>query len=130
MASDRALLQRLLNSVFFLGDVGAVENGVGLMAAGLTQELVVNPLDIGVLMATADRHIFILPVKRCGAEGADVGEIAYIGVLDRLAASVNAAAGATHNFDEIILEGAASDAVKHLFGIGAVSYTHLTLPTT
>ena len=79
------------HAVALLLDVGAVEEGVGLVAAGLAQEVGVDLLHHRVLVAAAVGHALILPVEGGGPEGLDVGEVAHVGVLDGLAAAVDAA---------------------------------------
>ena len=89
------------------GHVMGVQQLVRLMAAGLAQVLRVNLFNQWALMALAQRQVFVLVIKGLGALGLQVGEIAHIGGLNRLAATVDAAARAAHDLDEPVIRLAA-----------------------
>ena len=74
-----------------------------LMTAGLAEVLTVELLDHGVLVRLTDLLRRILIIKSFGAESLYIGEIADRCGNDRLTAAVDTSAGATHNFDEVII---------------------------
>ena len=98
-----------------------VQQLVGLLAAGLAQELHIHLLHQQVLVALADGAALVLVVKGLGTQGLDVGEVAHRGGLDGLAAAVDAAAGAGHDLDEVILLFALAHHVQHLAGVGGAA---------
>ena len=95
-----------------------VQQLVGLVAAGLPEELLVNPLDGGVLVALPDDLGLVLVVDSLGAEGPHILQHLYIGRYDGLAAAVYAAAGAGHNLDEVIARVALPYLLHELPGVG------------
>ena len=72
-------------AVALLGDVLAVEQLVGLVAAGLAQVGGVDLLEHGVLVALANEGLGVLIVERLGPQALDVGEGTDIGmdIFDR-----------------------------------------------
>ena len=61
-------------------------------------------------MALAKGLGLVLAIERLGADGGHVGPVAHGGGHDGLAAAIDAAAGAAHDLDEVVLLFAALDA--------------------
>ncbi len=76
---------------------------VCLVASGLLEIRIIQNLDIGIFMAFSQFHIGIFAVKRFRTLSAQICEIAHIAWLIRLSAAVDAAAGAGHNLNKVIV---------------------------
>ena len=63
-------------------------------------------------MALAHFHERVLRIQRAGPQGLDVHKVADTAGLDRLAAAVDAAAGASHDLHEMIFGFAGFDLVQ------------------
>ena len=88
-----------------------------LVAAGLTEELVIDTLDCFALMRLAQGHILVRLVESGGSARSEVDEVAHDCVLDRLTAAVDAAAGAAHDLDEVIVGSAVLDLLHNRVGV-------------
>ena len=62
--------ERPKKSISAARHVSGMQELVRLMAAGLAEELLVCLLDKRIFMALAQRHIFVLRIKRLGAQSA------------------------------------------------------------
>lgn len=98
--------------------VMGMQEFVGAMSARFMQEVVVERLDLGVLVRLAMRHADVFVVERLGAQFHEIDAecVAYAGVDDRLTASVDASARATHDFDEGVGRCAGTDFIQQGFG--------------
>ena len=85
-----------------------------LMGAGLLKVAVIQLLDFGVLMGLPERHSGVLRVQTGGANSAQVFEVADEAGLMGLTAAVYTAAGASHDFDEVIILLAGLDHIEQL----------------
>ena len=94
-----------------------MEHFVRLVAAGLTEELGVETLDSLALMRLAQGHIFVRLVESDGSARSEVDEVAHDSVLYRLTAAVDAAAGAAHDLDEVIVGSAVLDLLHNRVGV-------------
>jgi len=90
---------------------------VRLVAAGLAEELGVETLDSLALMRLAQGHILVRLVESCGSARSEVDEVAHDCVLYRLAAAVDAAAGAAHDLYEVVVGGAVFDLLHNSVGV-------------
>ena len=90
---------------------------MGLVRAGLTEVLVVELDDLGVLMRLADGVGLVQAVQDLGALGADVHEVADRGMNLGLTAAVDTAAGAGHELDEVVVLLAGLDHIQDLADI-------------
>ena len=73
------------------------------VAVGLVEILLIQSLDVGVLVRFTQFHTLIGVIYGLCAFCANVGGISRISVLNGLSAAVYATAGASHNFDEVII---------------------------
>ena len=71
---------------------------MGNVATGLFKELVIELLDAGVLVRFPQLHLGVGPVKALSPEGTEIGEVPDRSRLEGLAAAVDTAAGAAHDF--------------------------------
>ena len=92
---------------------------MSLVAVGLTEVLLVELLDHGVLMALTQGLAGILAVQGGSADDAGVTLHTRLSGHDGLAAAVDAAAGATHDLDEVIGLLAAADGIQQLGSVGS-----------
>ena len=84
-------------------NIGGVEQVVGFFASGLSQVSGVELLDSRILMGLTDWVGCIYIVEHLCAQAADIRGVAYVSGLLGLTAAVYAAAGASHDFDEVIV---------------------------
>ena len=91
---------------------------MGLVAAGLSQELLVALLQHGVQVALAQGHALILVVQGLSAQLLDVVEAVVHRALHRLAAAVDTAAGAAHDLDKLVIGLARADLLQQGVGVG------------
>ena len=98
------------------------------MAARLAEELGVHRFDRFTLMRFAYGELAVRIIKRCGAAVFQINEVTHYRVLNRLSAAVDAAAGATHDLDEMIGGCAGLHLLHERVGIGgAAGDRHLEL---
>ena len=98
-------------------DIVSMQKLVCLVAVGLAQEVLIQCLDDGVLVRLAEIHILISIVKNCSTLRLQIHTVADGSRLIGLATAVYAAAGASHDFNEINLVGAVLYAAKQLAGV-------------
>ena len=97
--------------------VVSVENLVSLVASGLSEILVVDLLDRGVLVGLAEIHLSVSLVEHRRAESSEIDRVANRRGLERLTAAVDASARAAHDLDEIDLLLAVLDSREQLLGV-------------
>ena len=86
-----------------------------LFAARFAEPVFIEILhDDRILMRLSDRQISVLFVERLTSELRDIDPVSDSRRLDRLTAAVYAAAGACHDFHEVIFRFARLDLVKKL----------------
>ena len=83
--------------------ISGVEQVVSLLASGLSQISGVELLDSRILMGLTDWVGCIYIIEHLCAQAADIRGIAYVSGLLGLSAAVYTAAGASHDFDEVIV---------------------------
>ena len=76
---------------------------MSLLASGLSQISGVELLDSRILMGLTDWVGCIYIIEHLCAQAADIRGIAYVSGLLGLSAAVYTAAGASHDFDEVIV---------------------------
>ena len=97
-----------------------------LVAAGLAQVLLVHLDDVGILVGLADGLGLVLSVQASGAGHARIDVHTGGGVHDGLTAAVDTAAGAGHDFHEVVGRFASLDLLDQLLGsAGGVGNGHL-----
>ena len=99
-------------------DIGRMQQHMGPGLARRVQEFLVEGLDARVIAAQSQRVFLIGLIERGRAQGLEVRIIADTVTLDRLAAAVDAAAGAGHDLDHLIVRLARLDFLQQLTGIG------------
>ena len=113
--SKRNLFLKLF--IFRSRNIRGVEHFVSLVTAGLAEELGVETLDSLALMRLAQGHILVRLVESGGSARSEVDEVAHDCVLYRLTAAVDAAAGAAHDLDEVIVGSAVLDLLHNRVGV-------------
>lgn len=82
------------------------------VAAGLAEVFFIDLQNSRVVVALAEGFRLVLAVKRRGAHCPEIGEVPNARGLDRLSAAVDAASGAAHDLNEMIVRFARLDFVE------------------
>ena len=76
---------------------------VSLLSSGLAQVLIIDSLDARVVVRLAQGLGIVHVIEDFRAEGADINCVTDVTGLARLSAAVDAATGAGHDLDELII---------------------------
>ena len=95
-----------------------MKNIVSNVASGFSEEVFVYFLDIGAFMRLSELVCIIKAVKRLCTLSTDIREVANISRLNYLTAAVYAAAGTSHDLNEVAFNLAILNFGKELLGIG------------
>ena len=105
-----------------------MEKLVSLMSANLAEILVIKLFDLVVFVGLALCLAGVLVIESLCAKFLNIEIHKILGANNGLAAACYAAAGASHNLDEVVLLLALFDRLEKLFGIaGAVSNRNINL---
>ena len=100
------------------------------VAAGLFEILLVDLLDDGVFMRFSEIHLLVGVVKNARSDGAEIDVRTNRERLSRLTASVDAAARARHDLNELNVVGTVLDAVEkfsRVAGTGSDSHVEFKI---
>ena len=84
-------------------NVGGVQVLVCLVSAGLLEELVIEHIHNRALVRHSQLHIAVSIVQCLSSDSLEVNEVSYAVALNRLTAAVDAAAGTSHDLNELVI---------------------------
>ena len=84
------------------------------MAACLLEEFIIEKLHNGALVRSSQLDRRIEVIQCLSSDALEINEVSYAGGLERLSAAVDAAAGTSHDLNEVILLLAGDYAVNYL----------------